>query len=42
MAGTIKRNNQTMKEDIILIQAMRDSNIPKFLRDDLPLFNALV
>jgi dynein heavy chain len=31
-----------MKEDIILIQAMRDSNIPKFLRDDLPLFNALV
>ena len=42
MAGSIKRNNQQMKEDIILIQAMRDSNIPKFLKDDLPLFNALV
>ena len=42
MAGTIKRNNITMKEDIILIKAMRDSNIPKFIKDDLPLFNALV
>ncbi len=31
-----------MKEDIILIKAMRDSNIPKFIKDDLPLFNALV
>jgi len=31
-----------MKEDIILIRAMRDSNIPKFIKDDLPLFNALV
>jgi dynein heavy chain len=26
----------------VLIRAMRDSNIPKFLKDDLPLFNALV
>lgn len=42
MAGTIKRNNTLMKEDIILIKAMRDSNIPKFIKDDLPLFNALV
>jgi dynein heavy chain, axonemal len=31
-----------MKEDIILIRAMRDSNIPKFIKDDLPLFDALV
>jgi dynein heavy chain, axonemal len=42
MAGNIKRNNQGEKEDIILIQAMRDSNIPKFIKDDLPLFNALL
>jgi len=42
MAGNIKRNNQAEKEDIILIQAMRDSNIPKFIKDDLPLFNALL
>jgi dynein heavy chain, axonemal len=31
-----------MKEDLILIRAMRDSNIPKFIKEDLPLFNALV
>jgi dynein heavy chain len=31
-----------MKEDIILIRAMRDSNIPKFKKEDLPLFDALV
>jgi dynein heavy chain len=42
MAGTIKRNSPEMKEDIILIRAMRDSNIPKFIKDDLPLFDALV
>jgi dynein heavy chain len=42
MAGTLKRNNQDTKEDIILIRAMRDSNIPKFIKDDLPLFDALV
>ena len=42
MAGSIKKNFPDMKEDIILIRAMRDSNIPKFLRDYLPLFDALV
>ena len=31
-----------MKEDIVLIRAMRDSNIPKFLAADLPLFSALI
>jgi dynein heavy chain, axonemal len=31
-----------MLERQVLIKAMRDSNIPKFLADDLPLFNALV
>ena len=42
MAGSIKRNYSDLKEDIILIRAMRDSNIPKFIKDDLPLFDALV
>jgi dynein heavy chain len=27
---------------LVLIRAIRDSNIPKFVRDDLPLFNAIV
>ena len=26
----------------MLIRAMRDSNVPKFLKDDLPLFSALI
>lgn len=42
MAGTLKRQHQNLPEDVVLIRAMRDSNIPKFLADDLPLFNALV
>jgi len=31
-----------LSEDVLLIRAMRDSNVPKFLRDDLPLFSALI
>jgi dynein heavy chain, axonemal len=42
MAGTLKRANPDLIEDIVLIRAMRDSNIPKFLADDLPLFSALI
>jgi dynein heavy chain len=42
MAGFLKRSFPELKEEIILIRAMRDSNIPKFIKDDLPLFDALV
>ena len=42
MAGIVKRNNPKMEEPIVLIRAMRDSNIPKFIKEDLPLFNAIV
>lgn len=42
MAGTLKRADQTLSEDIVLIRAMRDSNIPKFLKDDIPLFQAII
>jgi dynein heavy chain len=38
MAGTLKRSQPDLKEDVVLIRAMRDSNVPKFLKDDLPLF----
>jgi len=42
MAGNLKRINPDTNEDILLIKAMCDSNIPKFLDNDLPLFNAIV
>jgi dynein heavy chain len=42
MAGGLKRANPTTPEDLVLIRALRDSNVPKFLADDLPLFAAIV
>jgi dynein heavy chain len=42
MAGSLKRANKDMDEDVVLIRALRDSNVPKFLKDDLPLFSALI
>ena len=38
MAGNLKRQNPNLNEDMVLIRAMRDSNLPKFLKKDLPLF----
>eukprot|EP00658_Telonema_sp_P-2_P021879 TRINITY_DN18724_c0_g1_i2.p1 TRINITY_DN18724_c0_g1~~TRINITY_DN18724_c0_g1_i2.p1 ORF type:complete len:260 (-),score=78.76 TRINITY_DN18724_c0_g1_i2:73-852(-) len=42
MAGALKRADPDDPEDMILIRAMRDSNVPKFLRDDTKLFLALI
>ena len=42
MAGALKRASPDLDEDVVLIRAMRDSNVPKFLEDDLPLFHAIV
>ena len=42
MAGVLRRQNPEENEDVILIRAMRDANLPKFLEDDLILVNALV
>lgn len=42
MAGSLKRANPTLIEDAVLIRAMRDANVPKFLKDDLPLFSAII
>lgn len=42
MAGNLKRKFPLEQEALLLIKALRDSNIPKFLNSDLPLFNALV
>lgn len=42
MAGQLKRKEPKLDESIVLIRAMRDSNMPKFLKDDLDLFDAIV
>jgi hypothetical protein len=38
MAGGLKRANPELPEDVVLIRAMRDSNLPKFLTHDMELF----
>lgn len=42
MAGALKRADKTANEDEVLIRAMKNSNMPKFLKEDLPLFEALI
>jgi dynein heavy chain len=42
MAGSLKRANPDMIEDAVLIRAMKDANVPKFLKEDLPLFFAII
>lgn len=41
-AGKLRRNDAVTAEDILLIRAMRDSNVPKFLTQDLPLFSGII
>jgi len=38
MAGQLKRNYADMPEDIVLMRALRDMNMPKFVFEDVPLF----
>ncbi|XP_062296546.1 dynein axonemal heavy chain 6 [Scomber scombrus] len=42
MAGSLKRANPTLSEDVVLIRALRDSNLPKFLTDDAVLFGGIL
>lgn len=41
-AGQLKRKEPDQREDLLLIRAMRDSNVPKFLERDLPLFAGII
>ena len=42
MAGGLKRQYADMSEDIVLMRCLRDSNIPKFVFEDVPLFVGLI
>ncbi|XP_040003149.1 dynein heavy chain 6, axonemal [Xiphias gladius] len=42
MAGSLKRDNPHLSEDVVLIRALRDSNLPKFLTDDAVLFGGIL
>lgn len=42
MAGALKRGAPDMTEALVLMRALRDSNLPKFVFDDVPLFLGLV
>ncbi|XP_066474528.1 dynein axonemal heavy chain 6 [Tiliqua scincoides] len=42
MAGSLKREHPDLNEDVVLIRALRDSNLPKFLTDDAILFSGII
>lgn len=42
MAGHLKRTSGDLSENLVLMRALRDMNLPKFIFDDVPLFLGLI
>ncbi|XP_035496799.2 dynein axonemal heavy chain 10-like [Scophthalmus maximus] len=42
MAGELKRGSPDISEDVVLMRALRDMNLPKFVFEDVPLFLGLI
>ena len=42
MAGELKRGSAELPEDTVLMRALRDMNLPKFIFEDVPLFLGLI
>eukprot|EP00736_Rhodelphis_marinus_P013382 Rmarinus@m.14828 len=41
-AGSLKRSEPDLSEEMVLYRTLRDMNIPKFVQEDVPLFTALL
>lgn len=42
MAGALKREASDVQEELTLMRALRDMNMPKFVFEDVPLFQGLI
>ncbi|CAH8459226.1 unnamed protein product [Dicrocoelium dendriticum] len=42
MAGAMRRRNPNLREEQLLMRSLRDSNLPKLVHEDVPLFMGLI